>query len=424
MKKRVVITGLGVCAPNGVGIPAFTKAIKNGTSGIRFQQELADLNFGCQIAGQPEIPEGLLANYFTPLQLRDLEATGIKYGMIAGIDAWKDAGLIVTDKDTVDYDSGIIFGTSLLGAEKFRKAIYLTDDKKVKRLGSTTVIQTMASGISAYLGGYLGCGNQVTTNSSACTTGTESILMGYDRIAHGYAKRMLVGGCNDSGPYIWGGFDAMRVLNKKHNDQPELGSRPMQSDASGFIPGSGAGALVLESLESAIARNATIYAEVLGGAVNSGGQRQSGSMTAPNSIAVQRCITDALKNANVNSQEIDTINGHLTATGMCPTEIKNWSEALGRTGKKFPYINSLKSMTGHCLAAAGSIETVATILELQEGMVFGNSNCDDIHPDITAIVAESQIPNKTIQTTIQIAAKASFGFGDVNCCMLFKKYNT
>ena len=424
MKKRVVITGLGVCAPNGVGIPAFTKAIKNGTSGIRFQQELADLNFGCQIAGQPEIPEGLLANYFTPLQLRDLEATGIKYGMIAGIDAWKDAGLIVTDKDTVDYDSGIVFGTSLLGAEKFRKAIYLTDDKKVKRLGSTTVIQTMASGISAYLGGYLGCGNQVTTNSSACTTGTESILMGYDRIAHGYAKRMLVGGCNDSGPYIWGGFDAMRVLNKKHNDQPELGSRPMQSDASGFIPGSGAGALVLESLESAIARNATIYAEVLGGAVNSGGQRQSGSMTAPNSIAVQRCITDALKNANVNSQEIDTINGHLTATGMCPTEIKNWSEALGRTGKKFPYINSLKSMTGHCLAAAGSIETVATILELQEGMVFGNSNCDDIHPDITAIVAESQIPNKTIQTTIQIAAKASFGFGDVNCCMLFKKYNT
>lgn len=424
MKKRVVITGLGVCAPNGVGIPAFTEAIKNGTSGIKFQQQLADLNFGCQIAGQPEIPEGLLANYFTPLQLRDLEATGIKYGMIAGVDAWKDAGLTVTDKDTVDYDSGIVFGTSLLGAEKFRKAIYLTDDKKVKRLGSTTVIQTMASGISAYLGGYLGCGNQVTTNSSACTTGTESILMGYDRIAHGYAKRMLVGGCNDSGPYIWGGFDAMRVLNKKHNDQPELGSRPMQSGASGFIPGSGAGALVLESLESAIARNATIYAEVLGGAVNSGGQRQSGSMTAPNSIAVQRCITDALKNAHVNPEEIDTINGHLTATGMCPTEIKNWSEALGRTGKAFPYINSLKSMTGHCLAAAGSIETVATILELHQGMVFGNSNCDDIHPDIMAIVDKNQIPNKTIKAAIQIAAKASFGFGDVNCCMLFKKYNT
>ena len=423
-KKRVVITGLGVCAPNGVGIPAFTEAIKNGTSGIRFQQQLADLNFGCQIAGEPQIPEGLLDNYFTPLQLRDLEATGIVYGMIAGVDAWKDAGLAVTDKDTVDYESGVVFGTSLLGAEKFRKAIYLTDEKKVKRLGSTTVIQTMASGISAYLGGYLGCGNQVTTNSSACTTGTESILMGYDRIAYGHAKRMLVGGCNDSGPYIWGGFDAMRVLNKKHNDQPELGSRPMQSDASGFIPGSGAGALVLESLESAMARNATIYAEVLGGAVNSGGQRQEGSMTAPNSIAVQRCIKDALQNANVKSEQIDTINGHLTATGMCPTEVKNWSQALGRSGKDFPYINSLKSMTGHCLAAAGSIETVATILELHEGMVFGNINCDDIHPEIIAIVDKDQIPNKTIKATLDIAAKASFGFGDVNCCMLFKKHTT
>ncbi|GGG41012.1 beta-ketoacyl-ACP synthase [Dokdonia pacifica] len=423
-KQRVVITGLGVCAPNGVGIPAFTEAIKNGISGIRFQQQLADLNFGCQIAGQPEIPDDLLKEYFTPLQLRDLEATGITYGMIAGVDAWKDAGLAITDKDTVDYDSGIIFGTSLLGVEKFRKAIYLTDEGKVKRLGSTTVIQTMASGISAYLGGYLGCGNQVTTNSSACTTGTESILMGYDRIANGYAKRMLVGGCNDAGPYIWGGFDAMRVLNKKHNDQPEQGSRPMQSDAGGFVPGSGAGALVLESLESALSRNATIYAEVLGGAVNSGGQRQSGSMTAPNSIAVQHCIKDAMKNTATHPQDIDTINGHLTATGMCPTEIKNWSDALGRSGENFPYINSLKSMTGHCLAAAGSIETVATILELQHGMVFGNINCNDIHPDITAIIAKSKIPNKTIHKEIHIAAKASFGFGDVNCCMLFKKYNS
>jgi len=424
MKKSVVITGLGVCAPNGIGIPAFTEAIKNGTSGIRFQQQLADLNFGCQIAGAPQIPEGLLDQYFTPLQLRDLEATGIVYGMIAGVDAWTEAGLTITDKEKVDYDSGIVFGTSLLGAEKFRKAIYLTDEKKVKRLGSTTVIQTMASGISAYLGGYLGCGNQVTTNSSACTTGTESILMGYDRIAHGYAKRMLVGGCNDSGPYIWGGFDAMRELNKKHNDQPEKGSRPMQNDASGFIPGSGAGALVLESLESAIARNATMYAEVLGGAVNSGGQRQEGSMTAPNSSAVQRCIKEALRNANVTPAEIDTINGHLTATGMCPTEVKNWSQALGRSGKNFPYINSLKSMTGHCLAAAGSIETVATILELNKGMVFGNTNCDDIHPEITAIVHKNQIPNKTIKADLQVAAKASFGFGDVNCCMLFKKYTT
>ncbi len=421
MKHRVVITGMGVCAPNGIGLEDFSNAIFSGKSGVRFHQKLADLNFGCQIAGKPEIPEGMLDRYFTSLQLRDLQSSGIEYGMIAGVDAWRDAGLEPTEKDTVDYNSGIVFGVSLLGAEKFRSAIYLTDEGKVKRLGSTSVVQTMASGISAYLGGYLGCGNQVTTNSSACTTGLESVLMGYERVRNGDAIRMLVGSCNDSGPYIWGGFDAMRVLTKKYNDAPEAGSRPMQEDANGFVPGSGAGALVLETLESAKARGAKIYAEVLGGAVNSGGQRKGGTMTAPNSEAVQRCIQTAVKNSNVSPQQIDTINGHLTSTGMCPTEIKNWSKALGLKGDDFPYINSLKSMTGHCLAASGSIETVATILELTYNKVFGNINGSNIHPDIIDIVNLNKIPPKTIDFPVTIAAKASFGFGDVNCCMLFKK---
>ena len=422
MKHRVVITGMGVCAPNGIGLKAFSDAIFSGKSGIKFHQKLADLNFGCQIAGQPEIPDGMLENYFTALQLRDLQSSGIEYGMIAGVDAWMDAGLAPTDKDTVDYDSGIVFGVSLLGAEKFRSSIYLTDEGNVRRLGSTSVVQTMASGISAYLGGYLGCGNQVTTNSSACTTGLESVLMGYERVRNGDATRMLVGSCNDSGPYIWGGFDAMRVLTKKYNDNPEAGSRPMQEDANGFVPGAGAGALVLETLESAQQRGVRIYAEILGGAVNSGGQRNGGTMTAPNSEAVQYCIKTAVKNAGVSATEIDTINGHLTSTGMCPTEIANWSEALGLKGEEFPYINSLKSMTGHCLAAAGSIETVATILELEEGRIFGNINSAHIHPEILARVAQDKVLIQTIEMPVKIAAKASFGFGDVNCCMIFKKF--
>ena len=422
MKHRVVITGMGVCAPNGIGLKAFSDAIFSGKSGIKFHQQLADLNFGCQIAGQPDIPDGMLENYFTALQLRDLQSSGIEYGMIAGVDAWMDAGLAPTDKDTVDYDSGIVFGVSLLGAEKFRSSIYLTDEGNVRRLGSTSVVQTMASGISAYLGGYLGCGNQVTTNSSACTTGLESVLMGYERVRNGDATRMLVGSCNDSGPYIWGGFDAMRVLTKKYNDNPEAGSRPMQEDANGFVPGAGAGALVLETLESAQQRGVRIYAEILGGAVNSGGQRNGGTMTAPNSEAVQYCIKTAVKNAGVSAIEIDTINGHLTSTGMCPTEVANWSEALGLKGEEFPYINSLKSMTGHCLAAAGSIETVATILELEEGRIFGNINSAHIHPEILERVAQDKVLTQTIDMPVKIAAKASFGFGDVNCCMIFKKF--
>lgn len=423
MKHRVVITGMGVCAPNGIGLEAFSEAIFSGKSGITFHPLLASLNFGCQIAGQPDIPEGKLEDYFTALQLRDLQSTGIEYGMIAGIDAWKDAGLVITNKDTVDYDSGIVFGVSLLGAEKFRSSIYLTDQGNVRRLGSTSVVQTMASGISAYLGGYLGCGNQVTTNSSACTTGLESILMGYERIRNGDAVRMLVGSCNDSGPYIWGGFDAMRVLTKKYNNNPQAGSRPMQEDANGFVPGSGAGALVLETLESARSRGAKIYAEVLGGAVNSGGQRNGGTMTAPNSEAVQHCIRTAVKRSNITPVQIDTINGHLTSTGMCPTEVQNWCEALELKGEDFPYINSLKSMTGHCLAAAGSIETVATILELEQGKIFGNINADHLHPDIANSIAAHKVIKETIHKSIQIAAKASFGFGDVNCCMIFSKIN-
>src|SRR5690606_9305336 len=139
-----------------------------------------------------------------------------------------------------DYDSGTIFGTGTSGVDKFREAVYLLDDGQVKRLGSTVVVQTMASGVSAYLGGILGLGNQVTTNSSACTTGTEAILLGYERIQSGKAKRMLVGSCSDDGLYIWGGFDAMRVMTYKHNDTPQKGSRPLSASASGFVPGSGA----------------------------------------------------------------------------------------------------------------------------------------------------------------------------------------
>lgn len=423
MKNRVVITGLGVVAPNGVGVEAFTEAIKTGKSGITFHQELSDLNFSCCIGGIPNISEEKKLEYLTPLQLRGFNSSGILYGCIAGIDAWKDAGFTVDANSELDVDSGTVFGTGTSGVEKFRDAIYKLDDGDVKRLGSTVVVQTMASGISAFLGGILGLGNQVTTNSSACTTGAEAILLGYERIKNGQAKRMLVGSCSDDGPYIWGGFDAMRVMTYKHNNSPKEGSRPMSASASGFVPGAGAGALVLESLESALSRNATIYSEVLGGQINSGGQRQGGTMTAPNAEAVQRCIKEAILNANILAHDIDTINGHLTATSKDSLEIENWTKALHRKGDDFPYINSLKSMVGHCLAASGSIESVATVLQLKEQFVFPNINCDDLHEEISALISEEKIIKHTLQTELNIAAKASFGFGDVNACIIFKRYN-
>ncbi|MFP4844503.1 beta-ketoacyl-[acyl-carrier-protein] synthase family protein [Winogradskyella sp. PE311] len=422
MKKRVVITGLGVVAPNGISVSQFTDALRQGKSGITFHQQLKDLNFSCQIGGIPQITEDIKSNYFTDLQLRGFNSSGILYGCIAGIDAWKDAGFEKNPESELDYDTGLIFGTGTSGVEKFREAIYKLDDGNVRRLGSTVVLQTMASGVSAYLSGMLGLGNQVTTNSSACSTGTEAVLMGFDRIANGKAKRMLVGSCSDHGPYVWGGFDAMRVMTYKHNESPEEGSRPMSATASGFVPGSGAGALVLESLESALNRGAKIYAEVLGGDTNSGGQRQGGTLTAPNSEAVQRCIKSAIENSGIEPKDIEVINGHLTATAKDALEIDNWSKALNRKGGDFPFINSTKSMIGHCLAAAGAIECVASIIQLKEQFVAPNINCIDINSEISKLIDASKIPLETINLKFNVIAKASFGFGDVNACVLFKRF--
>ncbi|MBT8283517.1 MAG: beta-ketoacyl-[acyl-carrier-protein] synthase family protein [Muriicola sp.] len=422
MGKRVVITGMGICAPNGIDLKSFADALEKGSSGIRFHPELEKLNFRCQVAGKPYVKQDHINHYFTSLEQKGLLASGLIYGVIAGVDAWKDAGLEPTEAERTDWDSGVIFGTGILGIDKLREAIYLIDEGKTKRLGSTSVTQTMASGISAYLGGIIGAGNQVTTNSSACTTGTEGLLMAYERISSGKAERMLVGSCSDSGPYVWGGFDAMRILPRNYNERPEEASRPMSATATGFVPGSGAGAMVLETLESAQERNAPIYAEILGGAINCGGQRSGGTMTAPNKIAVQRCIREAILNSGIVADEIDSINGHLTATAKDTDEIENWCRALGREQNDFPLINSFKGMVGHCLAAAGSVESVGTVLQLKKQMVFGNVNCEDPHPEILKWIHPSKIPSTSVQKSLNIVAKASFGFGDVNACIIFKQY--
>src|SRR5690606_29391750 len=383
---------------------------------------LRDLNFSCQLGGMPIISEEKKREYLSELQLRNFNSSGILYGIIAGMDAIKDAALepAKNDEDPL-WDLGIIFGSGTSGVDKFREAIYKIDDKNVRRLGSNSVAQTMTSGVSAYLGGLIGAGNMVTANSSACATGTEALLMGYEQIANGKATYMLCGSTSDSGPYIWGGFDAIKVTTYKYNDSPEKVAGPMNADASGFVPGSGAGAYLLESLESAQNRNATIYAEVLGGAVNNGGQRGEGSMTAPNGVAIQKCIKNALQSANISASEIDYINGHLTATIKDPDEIENWSLALDRKGVDFPYINSLKGMVGHCLAASGSIEIVSSIIQLHKGFIFPNVNCENLHPKITTLISSDKISTKLLKTSLQTIAKASFGFGDVNACAIFKK---
>ncbi len=423
MKTRVVITGLGIVAPNGHGLEAFEQALRKGESGIRFIPQMKELKLGCNVAGVPQNIDEISKEYFTEEQLFAMNSS-IKYASIAAIDAWRDAGFEVPepDSDTVDHDTGAIIGTGIGGLDTVgEKLVPLTDAGKARRLGSTAVEQIMASGVSAKVGGLLALGNQVTTNSSACSTGTEAIIDAVLRIRSGLAKRMLAGGAEGATPYIWSGFDAMRVLNRTRNDEPEKASRPMSASAAGFVPGSGAGILMLESLESAQERGARIYAEIIGGAINCGGQRQGGSMTAPNPISVQRCIRMALEDAGISGSDIDAINGHLTATFADPHEIRNWSQALERSPEDFPLVNATKSLIGHGLGAAGGLESVACVLQVYKGFVHGSANCEDLHEELQpyagSIVQETR---ETPELTVQ--AKASFGFGDVNTCVLFRKW--
>ncbi|MEJ2162719.1 MAG: beta-ketoacyl synthase N-terminal-like domain-containing protein [Robiginitalea sp.] len=422
MNKRVVVTGLGICAPNATDLASFGNSMRKGVSGIRKREDLRELGFRCQVAGAPQITSELLNKYFNSIDLKGMNSTGLIYGGIAGMQAWTHAGLSMSQGIDPDWDAGIVFGTSILGVDKFRESIKKIDAGEVRRLGSTTVPQTMASGISAFLAGKLGCGNQVTSNSAACSTGTEAVIMAGERIRNGQAQRMLAGSCSDSGPYIWGGFDAMRIVPSGFNDSPEKASRPLSATASGFVPSSGAGALLLESLESALERNAPIYAEYLGGDVNCGGHRSGGSMTASNNRAVQRCISRSLSDANITPEEIDAINGHLTATTKDAVEVSNWCEALGRYGSDFPFINSFKDVLGHGLAASGSMECVAAILQINAGVLFGNHNAEDLHPEVSGLIDPEKVPTRTITRQSQIIAKASLGFGDVNACVIFKNY--
>jgi len=413
---------MGVVAPNGHGVINFEEALREGRSGIRFFQKLKELNFSCQIGGMPENFDEVRSSYFDHEKLLSLN-DNIGYISVSAIDAWRDAGFTLPDDNgQVDWDTGAILGCGIGGMDTIaERVVPMVGEGRVRRLGSRIVEQVMNSGTSARVGGLLALGNQVTSNSAACSTGTEAIVTALERIRSGLAKRMLAGGSEGASPYIWAGFDSMRVIARKFNDQPKQGSRPMSASANGFVPGAGGAILILEELQTALDRGARIYAEILGGNVNCGGQRHGGSMTAPNPEGVQRCIRGAMADAHITADQIDAINGHLTATFADPYEVNNWSQALERGPQDFPYINSTKSMIGHCLGATGAIESVAAIVQLYKGFLHPSINCEDVHPDISAF--SDRIPRHAMECPeLKVMIKACFGFGDVNSCLVFKKW--
>jgi 3-oxoacyl-(acyl-carrier-protein) synthase len=422
MSRRVVITGLGVVSPNGVGIPDFLAAIRNGVSGIKWEPTYKDLHFNCQVAGIPHFEWDQLKLYVSEITFHGLQGHALGYGIRAALDAWTDAGNILGGNQTL-WDTGCVFGSSVAEVDVVKKIIGRVDAGEAKKLGSRVVEQLMNSGITAYISGRLGLGGRIVANSAACATGTQAILMGYEFIQQGLARRMVVGSSEHVDPYIFGAFDSMRILSRKFNHAPHQASRPMSRTAGGFVPGSGAGALVLEDLDFALERKARIYAELLGGACNSGGQRNGGSMTSPGGPGVIKCISDAVANAGISPADIDLIGGHLTATAADTTEIQNWSLALDRNGRNFPLINSLKSMIGHSLSAAGSIEAVGVVLQIMHQFVHPNINLEDPNPEILKMVDAGCLPTTMVNKEIKTVAKANFGFGDINACLIFSKYN-
>ena len=422
-RRRVVVTGMGVVAPNGIGLASFDAALREGRSGLRHVPKLAELGFACTVAGVPEGADAAAEAAFDAELLLAMNANH-RYGSLAAIEAWTDAGFARPDPgdDRVYWEAGAVIGTGVGGLDTVGgKLVPMTDAGRVRRLGSTVVEQVMGSGISARVSGLLALGNQVTSNSSACSTGTEAVLEGAARIRAGLAERMLCGGSEGDSHYIWAGFDGMRVLSRRFNEEPEKASRPMSATAGGFVPAAGAGVLHLESLESAEKRGARIHAEVLGGALNCGGHRGGGSMTAPNPEGVRRCIGAALADAAVRPREVDAISGHLTATGADPNEVEAWAAALGAGPGELPPITATKSMIGHALGAAGAIESVACVQMLRGGYVHPSRNCEDVHPRIEPFAASIPHEARPMPQLVTIA-KASFGFGDVNACIVFRKW--
>lgn len=424
-KQRVVITGLGIVSPIGTGVSEFSTNFFLGKSGIQNIPELEELGFACCIGGRSSIDKSDYKHLIDQFHLGKSSNT-IQFALIAAAEAWKNAGLDIPEDQSgkTDYDTGAIIGSGMGALDQIgNQVVPNSNAQKRRRLRSTIIEQCMPNGASAHIAMMLGLGNKVSSVSSACATSTEAIITAAEHIANGHAERMLAGGTEAYSPYSWIGFDIMRVLNRKSNDKPEEGSAPMSENANGFVPGEGAGVLVLESYESAIARGAHIYAEFAGGHVNSGGLRNGGSMTAPGEEAVIRCIQKAIENAKIEAQAIDYISGHLSSTMADVLEIQNLSKALNRAGENFPLINSIKAQTGHCIGAGGAIESIAAILQINNNTVCKAVNSREIHPEIANTISEKCIPDKNQNKTIQYALKTSFGFGDVNACFVLKRMN-
>lgn len=408
MKRRVVITGLGIVSPVGNDIATAWDNIVNGRSGIgaitRF--DASDLN--AQIAG--EVKDFNLNEYISPKEAKQMD-TFIHYGIAAGIQAWKDAGLEVTEENADRI--GVIVGSGIGGLPRIEATQQDYLQRGARRISPFFVPGSLINLVSGHLSIMLGLKGPSYAVVSACTTGLHSIGDAARLIEYGDADVMVAGGTESTvSPLGVGGFAAMRALSTR-NDDPTTASRPWDKDRDGFVLGEGAGVLVLEEYEHAKRRGAKIYGEFVGYGMSSDAHH----ITTPDCDGPKRGMLHALRNAGLNPQDVQYVNAHGTSTPLGDVnETQAIKLAFGEHAKNL-VVNSTKSMTGHLLGAAGGIEAVFTTLALHHQVSPPTINIFNQDPECDL----DYCANEARPLKIDVALSNSFGFGGTNGSMVVKR---
>ena len=409
-KRRVVITGLGIVSPVGVGVESSWRNIVSGVSGITRITRFDPAPFASQIAG--EVRGFDVTQYLNPKDARRMDLF-IQFGMVAGMEAIRDSGLEVTEANAERIGVSIGSGIGGLPMIESTHSTYLQQGaRKISPFFIPASIINMISGNLSIQYGFKGPNLAMVT---ACATATHAIGDSARLIEYGDVDIMIAGGAESAlSPLGIGGFAAARALSVR-NDDPAASSRPWDKDRDGFVMGEGAGVLVLEEYEHARARGAKIYAELVGFGMSGDAYH----MTAPmeNGEGAARCMRNALRNAGVNPDEVDYINAHGTSTPLGDlSETSAVKLALGDAAYHTA-ISSTKSMTGHLLGAAGGVEAVFSTLSVYHQIAPPTINLDNQDPACDL----DFVPNVAREMRIDVALSNSFGFGGTNGTLVFRR---
>ena len=407
-KRRVVITGLGIVSPVGIGVAQAWQSILAGKSGIGRITHFDPSPFACQIAG--EVKDFDATQYLPAKDARRMDRF-IHFGLVAGMEAFKDSGIEVTEQNAERI--GVNIGSGIGGLpmiEDTHNDFLAGGPRKISPFFIPGTIINMISGNLSIMYGLKGPNLAMV---SACTTGTHCIGESARIIEYGDADVMVAGGSESTVcPLAIGGFSSAKALSTR-NDDPATASRPWDKDRDGFIMGEGAGVLVLEEYEHAKARGAKIYAELAGYGMSGDAYH----MTAPSTDGPKRSMLNALKNAGLNPDQVSYVNAHGTST---PLGDKNETEAIKLAFGDHAHnmvLSSTKSMTGHLLGGAGGIESLFCALAIHHQIVPPTINIFEQDPDCDL----DYCANTARKMKVDVAVNNNFGFGGTNGTLVFRK---